>query len=408
MSPYQKVRDFILWPAVHGRIQTKILLIACVVIVLGAGGGAWYAHAAREPARLLQQAGNKFLALPAYHYEINAIIPLNIPTAYGNDGPAILALHVKGDRDRIYKRSTSMYTYSITAPEGEVTEAGEVSIKSIDEERYLLFKNARGTHTPLQAFEGMGWVKFDARKWYESEQFQTLARSMSLINPEQKSNATRSPSQQSTAMALTALLTNPKTYTLRDAPSWWQLYRKTSPLSYSFIINTPELRQITSLITRIIKDSLPLPIGNNENAVDYADSVTGEVWIDSRAKDVTQLKMRIEPLPSLPYGPFSIGAIDIKGAFASAAQTLAWDTPVESVAFEHIFTTLMNEWFAGSSIDITAPVQESAQDTDGDGLIDYVEFMHYQTDHLNEDTDGDGYDDGTEIRNGYDPLIPYL
>ncbi|NCD01037.1 hypothetical protein EOL94_03020 [bacterium] len=43
-------------------------------------------------------------------------------------------------------------------------------------------------------------------------------------------------------------------------------------------------------------------------------------------------------------------------------------------------------------------------DSDGDGLIDIDEVNVYGTDPLNPDSDGDGYNDGQEVRNGYDPL----
>ncbi len=44
------------------------------------------------------------------------------------------------------------------------------------------------------------------------------------------------------------------------------------------------------------------------------------------------------------------------------------------------------------------------QDTDGDGLKDWEEFL-YQTDERNTDTDGDGQSDGLEVRRGFDPLV---
>ena len=44
------------------------------------------------------------------------------------------------------------------------------------------------------------------------------------------------------------------------------------------------------------------------------------------------------------------------------------------------------------------------QDTDGDGLKDWEEFL-YQTDERNPDTDGDGASDGAEVKKGYDPLL---
>ncbi len=42
-------------------------------------------------------------------------------------------------------------------------------------------------------------------------------------------------------------------------------------------------------------------------------------------------------------------------------------------------------------------------DSDGDGLSDYFELFVSQTNPLNPDTDGDGYDDYTEIYHGYSP-----
>ena len=43
-------------------------------------------------------------------------------------------------------------------------------------------------------------------------------------------------------------------------------------------------------------------------------------------------------------------------------------------------------------------------DTDGDGLSDEQEALHY-TDPNNPDTDGDGYSDGVEVEKGYSPLM---
>lgn len=42
-------------------------------------------------------------------------------------------------------------------------------------------------------------------------------------------------------------------------------------------------------------------------------------------------------------------------------------------------------------------------DSDSDGLFDFEEVKTYQTDPNNVDTDGDTYNDGTEVRNGYNP-----
>jgi hypothetical protein len=50
-------------------------------------------------------------------------------------------------------------------------------------------------------------------------------------------------------------------------------------------------------------------------------------------------------------------------------------------------------------------IAEDSQDTDQDGIPDYIEKI-IGTDPLNSDTDGDGYLDGEEIENGYNPLGP--
>lgn len=44
-------------------------------------------------------------------------------------------------------------------------------------------------------------------------------------------------------------------------------------------------------------------------------------------------------------------------------------------------------------------------DTDGDGISDHDEINIYKTDPNKFDTDGDTYDDGTEIKKGFNPLV---
>lgn len=45
-------------------------------------------------------------------------------------------------------------------------------------------------------------------------------------------------------------------------------------------------------------------------------------------------------------------------------------------------------------------------DSDLDGISDYLEIYKYKTNPTNADTDSDGYDDRTELTNGYNPLVP--
>lgn len=47
-----------------------------------------------------------------------------------------------------------------------------------------------------------------------------------------------------------------------------------------------------------------------------------------------------------------------------------------------------------------------SMDSDHDGISDYLEIYKYKTNPNKADTDGDGYDDKTEIENGYNPLVP--
>jgi hypothetical protein len=47
---------------------------------------------------------------------------------------------------------------------------------------------------------------------------------------------------------------------------------------------------------------------------------------------------------------------------------------------------------------------DNNSDSDGDGLTDFDEINAYHTDPAAADTDRDGFDDGTEVKSGYDPL----
>ena len=49
---------------------------------------------------------------------------------------------------------------------------------------------------------------------------------------------------------------------------------------------------------------------------------------------------------------------------------------------------------------------DSAQDSDGDGLMDGEEIRTHGTDPTVSDTDGDSFSDGVEVQNGFNPLSP--
>jgi hypothetical protein len=71
---------------------------------------------------------------------------------------------------------------------------------------------------------------------------------------------------------------------------------------------------------------------------------------------------------------------------------------------------MLNEWEIKYGLDPTDP-SDADLDLDEDGLSNYEEYDFFYTKGIrlnpwNPDTDGDGYDDGDEVKNGYDPIDP--
>ncbi|HLD02582.1 MAG TPA: hypothetical protein VJC07_02700 [Candidatus Nanoarchaeia archaeon] len=62
---------------------------------------------------------------------------------------------------------------------------------------------------------------------------------------------------------------------------------------------------------------------------------------------------------------------------------------------------------AGNSYFTYGSCGQSNQDSDGDGVYDWMETS-YGLNPNNPDTDGDGYQDGYEMQNGWDPLNPSM
>lgn len=70
-------------------------------------------------------------------------------------------------------------------------------------------------------------------------------------------------------------------------------------------------------------------------------------------------------------------------------------------------TTTNTPAIIATTSQVTMPAPSSTpQDSDRDGLSDEAELEKYKSDPQNPDTDGDGFNDGQEVRNGYDPAGP--
>lgn len=94
-----------------------------------------------------------------------------------------------------------------------------------------------------------------------------------------------------------------------------------------------------------------------------------------------------EPEPIIPE-PVSPVDTDASSASGTTVVTAPVDSDGDSL-------TDLEEQALGTNINLI--------DSDFDGLSDYEEVKIYNTDPLNPDTDGDGFNDGDEVKNGYNP-----
>jgi len=80
----------------------------------------------------------------------------------------------------------------------------------------------------------------------------------------------------------------------------------------------------------------------------------------------------------------------------------------ENIGFDEfdkgVFHVLESELLSPNKISPSEELEDDIfKDSDGDGLIDYVEENIFKTDPNNSDSDGDGHKDGDEVENAYDP-----
>ncbi|PLX24956.1 hypothetical protein C0580_03450 [Candidatus Parcubacteria bacterium] len=138
------------------------------------------------------------------------------------------------------------------------------------------------------------------------------------------------------------------------------------------------------------------------------------VWVNTDTKAIQGMEIGMD---NLEYADKENRAtLDGNISFLLAAEEpVVISTPVNAFTLEELFEEMMMaeqekmmmenggglEGWGGESVD--GEYNPYYDDTDGDGLTDFMENM-LGTDPEEADTDGDGYDDMTEFENDYNPL----
>lgn len=159
---------------------------------------------------------------------------------------------------------------------------------------------------------------------------------------------------------------------------------------------------VSNLVTFKIEEKLPAPtlLSVKAGKNNTLPVISGLAANDSRVKiynndqEVVQVSVKngdkgtgsfsytfLKPLSG--KNTFKTIASDRRGKLSQVSNTIVYDASKAKTAAKTV----------------------TAVDTDGDGLSDYLETNRYKTDPKNADTDGDGYKDGTEVKNGYSPLV---
>lgn len=99
---------------------------------------------------------------------------------------------------------------------------------------------------------------------------------------------------------------------------------------------------------------------------------------------------------------FSEKVVPKKSASESFSGKLGEDFQ-KKIGATDIYQLAYNEWSDFHNLEASANKYDD--DPDGDGLANYLEYVH-ATNPMSHDTDGDGFTDRQEITNGFDPDAP--
>lgn len=134
----------------------------------------------------------------------------------------------------------------------------------------------------------------------------------------------------------------------------------------------------------------------DEARASFVDNVTidGSLWVDTAEMLPVMFTLNVSAHPSAT----SYTTVEFSMFFESWNERVDVDEPDNAVSFDD-YRSGETEDMVMSSIEHTV----ANMDTDGDGLMDEDETSTWGSNPLRADTDADGYDDDTEVVNGYNP-----
>jgi|GEM_PF-2890416 len=137
---------------------------------------------------------------------------------------------------------------------------------------------------------------------------------------------------------------------------------------------------------------------------------TGQVQFTTADGQVTTLRPQYGIYSAFFNGQLSFqnGQIHFKhGESNFGIDDFTFDVDLTNTAYVKVSAGTYATYTGGTCGAASAlSVLETRADTDGDGLFDEDEITIYLTLPNNPDTDGDGYNDGFEVSQGTDPLVP--
>jgi hypothetical protein len=176
---------------------------------------------------------------------------------------------------------------------------------------------------------------------------------------------------------------------------------------YQFYLNGDEFQRYFDSLVQIIGSEYSDSVGdedllqNNPDVqrfIDVLSKTPVEVWIN---KDTNLLQRILLPI-AFEKDAISF-SINWQSDFYDYNEAIEIKAPEKSILLSQLAQLISQEF---SNLMIVSGSEKAIKlDQDQDGLSDAFEAL-YGTDPKNKDSDGDGFDDRTELKNGYDPLGP--